>query len=217
LHHIYVMIVLGVYGMNVSLSLDLYCDLINTCKSPELAAPVVATHALLTMGKYLDCAQVEVSEGNVVFNHEFKRLVAEDHYEDELGIRSHVTNEMKMSGIHFEDFVPTDHVILWLYRVSTGVASDGTNRVYLLGAVALDLVALLTASIDPIVTRPSFVVKHNFMKSTVRCTVLHNGTNTATNVIIRDELVQLRETYAAAQVRICHTTRVPRFITNPQP
>jgi hypothetical protein len=129
------------------LKLKLECDLENTCKEPTKVKGIVVTHALLTMGKYMDHAQVNVVDGVVEFNHNFEALAEGNNYEDELKLAKPATNAMLLNGVHFDPAVPTDHVILWLYRVHSGTDTCGAHRVYLLGAVALDLVLTLKATV----------------------------------------------------------------------
>lgn len=186
------------------LKLKLECDLENTCKEPTKVKGIVVTHALLTMGKYMDHAQVNVVDGVVEFNHNFEALAEGNNYEDELKLTKPTTNAMLLNGVHFDPAVPTDHVILWLYRVHSGTDTCGAHRVYLLGAVALDLVLTLKATVTEYSVRPSFLVKHNFAKSTVQCTVEYVASEAqkAANVAYCTQLELWQKEYAAADAKL---------------
>jgi hypothetical protein len=113
----------------------------------------------------------------------------------------------------------SDYVILWLYKThlerkilpkssnptkfaswqstsgtkrkapSQTTEEDPVNRVYFVGAVALSLLELMKASIAT--GKPaSFHVQHNFVSTSVRCTVVPE-TNHSTQVITKTEVARL--------------------------
>ena len=124
----------------------------NRCKNPA-DSKHIATHAILTMGKHLTCAQAQIKDGVLKIDHTFQ-AIGKDTYEDELELYSKpTTHEMRLAGLNYtdaNDFTLSDHVILWLYRVrdentntlsqkrrwNTMPGEDPTLQTYFIGSVA---------------------------------------------------------------------------------
>jgi hypothetical protein len=167
----------------VVFDLKLAAVLVNLCP-PDIKDEIgknIATHALLTMGSKLRHFETKIVNGVIKVNHTFVPIT--ETYENELELKT-TTDDMRNAGIDYsENYSMTDHLILWLYRVRVekptgkdGVVSNETdcpNRTYLIGSVALNTSQLLNAatiSTEPS-PRPSFVVKHNFMDTSIICEV----------------------------------------------
>jgi hypothetical protein len=189
-------------SITMDLDLDLKGVLVNLCTDDRkgAAADGLVNHALLTMGKHLKHYEGSVTpEGLLsIRHHTFSEWEAKETYENELELKA-VTNAMELGGLSLPGLTcMSDHVILWLYHTRLEKLypempdEDCPRRVYLVGAVALDAVALLEASLSPEAVRPTFVVRHNFAHTSVNCTVLaikssSNNTSVTTLKTLRKE------------------------------
>lgn len=142
----------------------------NTCSiDKDVVEANVANYALLTMGSHMTHWEGYISNGTIDIECTFKELAQGENYDDELGLSSmgSQTHEMTRNHLLFKskglnENKLSDHCILWIYRVveqdqfkahrQVGVEQNNMNydkvrRVYLIGAVALDLELLIAVSI----------------------------------------------------------------------